>query len=282
MEQSSTRGALITGATSGIGRAAALEMARRGVDLWLVGRSPERLESVAGEARTAGAARVRTLRADLSLMAEVREAAQRVLDDPDPLQVLVNNAGAVIVERTETCEGIEATLALNHLAPFLLTNLLLPKLRASAPARVVTVSSGGHKLGRIRLDDLGASQSYNGFIQYCNTKLANVLFTRELAKRTKGTGVTASCLHPGAVRTGLGMNNEGLARRIWRLAHPLMLSPERGAETLVHLALAPELEALSGGYFVRRRERTPARLARDSVLAEQLWRESARLTGLPA
>ena len=273
---------LVTGASSGIGLATALALARRGASLWLVSRDPNRGAAAAERVRAeAGGGDVRLLTADLASQKEVRGVAQQVLDRDEPLHVLVNNAGAVFLERSETVDGIETSLALNHLAPFLLTALLRERLVASAPARVITVSSAGHTRGRIQLDDLGAKRRYQGFLQYCNTKLANVLFTYELARRLEGTRVVAHAAHPGAVRTGLGMNNRGVVRALWKLAHPFFRSAARGAQTCVFLATAPEVSEVTGKYWADCQEKASSPQSHDSEMAALLWDASAQLTGLP-
>ena len=275
------RTVLVTGASSGIGLAGARALASRGANLWLLCRDAERAEAAAAACRAeGGGGSVQLLLADLSSQQQVRGAAKKFRESGEPLHVLVNNAGAVFFERTLTVDGIESTLAVNHLAPFLLTDLLLPCLRASAPARIVNVSSAGHRTGRIRLGDLGCERRYTGFGQYANTKLANVLFTRELARRLAGTGVVVHCLHPGAVNTGLGMNNTGWFRNVWEWAHPLMRSADKGARTLVHLASAPEVEERTGDYWSGLRPKRPSKSARDEALAAALWRASEEMVGL--
>ena len=275
------RWCLITGASTGIGRETALALAARGASLWMVSRDRARGEAAREEVRDrAQGGDVRLLLADLSTQAGVHLAAQEVLDSGLPLHVLVNNAGAVFLERGETEDGIETTLALNHLAPFLLTMLLLERLLQSAPARVITVSSAGHSRGRIVLADLEASQGYQGFLQYCNTKLANVLFTYELARRYEGRGLVAHAVHPGAVRTGLGMNNRGWVRMLWKLAHPFFRDAARGAETCVFLASAPEVADVTGKYWIDCRDQRSSPHSYDEAMAAALWQASRQLTGL--
>ncbi len=197
--------------------------------------------------------------------------------------MLLHNAGLANQQRSETVDGIEATLAVNHLAPFLLTHLLRERLVESAPARVVMVSSTGHAFGRIDLDDLERTRSYSGFRQYCNSKLANVLFTYELARRLSGTGVTATCLHPGGVRSGLGMQNRnGVVKGLMMLLRPFLRPPERGAETSIYLATAPEVEGMTGEYFVDCKPRRSSSESNDLELARDVWKASERLTVLAA
>ena len=277
------RTCLVTGATSGIGRSAAIALAERGARLVLVVRSLQRAEAVRSEiaART-GNTDVEVLLADLESQSEIRRAASELLASGEPVHVLLNNAGIVLTERSETGDGIETTFAVNHLAPFLLTNLLLERMIASAPARVVNVSSEAHRLGGgLDFDDLGARRRYSGMAVYGRSKLANLYFTSELARRLAGTGVTVNALHPGAVRTGLGQNNDApILKFLARLARPFFRSPDEGADTAVWLCSAPELFGVSGKYFSDRKERVPHRLAQDEAAARRLWDESAKLVGL--
>lgn len=215
-------------------------------------------------------------------MSSVRRLAEEVLERYPEIHVLVNNAGGMNARRQVTAEGNELTLATNHLAPFLLTNLLLERLRASAPSRVITTSSNAHEGAEFDFDDLQAERHY-GFIglpRYGETKLANILFTRELARRLEGGGVTAYCFHPGLVATGFNRNNGSLLALGMTLTRPFSRSPEKGAETLVWLAETDGIEGQSGGYFFDRRERTPSRAAQDAGAARQLWDVSLGLTGL--
>lgn len=265
---------VITGATSGIGRAAALELGRRGARLVLVCRDRGKAAAVAAELGGAG-----LVIADLSVQAEVRRAAAEVLALAPRLDVLVNNAGAMFQERSLTADGLERTFAVNHLAYFLLTELLLERLKASAPARVVNVASDAHTPAKgIPFDDLDGARDYGGLARYSQSKLANILFTRELARRLEGTGVTANALHPGGVATGFAGGTTGLLGFVVRLARPFMLTPEQGARTVVWLACAPEAAGVSGKYFAKCRERRPNRAAQDDALARRLWDESERLT----
>jgi len=268
---------LLTGATRGIGRAAAVELAGRGAVVALVGRDPARVGAVAREAAAAGGgAPVHEHVADLTLMAEVRGLAGEVRDRYEHVDVLANNAGALFSSRKVTSEGFEQTFALNHLAPFLLTNLLRDRLRGG---RVVTTASDAHKSGRLDLDDLQSEKSYAAMRVYGTTKLCNVLFTRELARRAPE--LQANCFHPGVVRTGFGKNENGVWKLLTTLGGPFFRSPERGARSLVWLALSDEAAALTGQYIEDERIARPSAQAQDDVLAEHLWERSAELVGLP-
>ena len=269
---------LLTGATTGIGRAAAEGLARSGLTLVLAGRDAARTEAaVEGVRRASGNDRVEGLVADLSLGSEVRRLAVEFRARHRRLDVLVNNAGAIFTRREETAEGREKTLALNHLAYFLLTRELLDLLLASAPARVVNVASEAHRGTRLDFDDLDSRHRYSGLGVYGRSKLMNLLFTAELARRLEGKAVTANALHPGVVATGFGGNTPGLFRTLVRIAQPFMLSPEKGARTLVYLATSPEVEGVSGKYFYRCREMRPSPAARDPESARRLWELSEQL-----
>ncbi|WP_338870862.1 SDR family oxidoreductase [Myxococcus stipitatus] len=273
---------LITGATGGIGLETAKALGRMGATLVLVGRDSARTQAAVDAVKQAVAGvQVDTLRADLSSMQSVRTLAEDFRARYSRLDVLLNNAGLIIDRRKTTVDGFEATLATNHLAPFLLTNLLLDTLKASGPARVINVSSDAHRVARrFNFDDLQSERGYDGFLVYANSKLANILFTRALAKRLQGTAVTTNAVHPGVVRTGFGHNTEGFFRWIVKLGAPFMLSAEGGAKTSIYLASSPEVKDVSGQYFIRRRQRKPSAAARDDAAAERLWQESARLTGV--
>ena len=266
---------VLTGATRGIGQAAAIALARRGAELALVGRDAQRVAAVASEARAAGGgAAVHEHVADLALMSEVRSLAAALRERHDHVDVLANNAGAIFQTRRVTAEGLEETFALNHLAPFLLTSLLRDRL---VGGRVVTTSSDAHASGLLDLDDLQAERRYSAMRVYGTSKLCNILFTRELARRAPE--LRANCFHPGVVRTGWGRNDGGLLKIGLTLGAPFLRSPERGARSLVWLALSDEAASLTGQYVIDEKVRTPSAQARDDVLAAQLWERSEALVG---
>jgi NAD(P)-dependent dehydrogenase (short-subunit alcohol dehydrogenase family) len=282
MDVMSGKACLVTGATSGIGKETALRLAALGAAVTIVARDEAR-----GEAAAAGIrghvprAQVATLTADLSSLAQVRRLAAQVLARFERLDVLVNNAGVISLRPRLTADGLEATFATNHLAPFLLTSLLRGLLEASAPARVVTVSSAAHRQVRaIPWDDLARGERARNGQAYPVSKLLNVLFTAELARRLAGTGVTANCLHPGFVRTALGRDVAGVPGAAVRLALRLRPGPEAGARTPVYLASSPEVAGITGGYFVKSRLSRPSALAGDAAAAARLWALSAELAGL--
>ena len=270
---------VVTGATSGIGKAAAAALARQGAQVVLVGRDRGRAEAAAAEMGAVSTVPPKVEIADLTSMEQVRALAGR-LASLERIDVLINNAGLVLGERRVTQDGFEHVFAVNHLAPFLLTNLLLPKLTGSAPARVITVTSDAHSAASLDLDDPSLEHGWNSWRSYANSKLANILFTRELARRLDGTGVTANCAHPGVVRTGFGRESRPLLRFGLTLARPFLLSPERGADTIVYLASSPDVAGETGGYYVKRQRREPSAAARDDAAARKLWDISEKMTGL--
>jgi retinol dehydrogenase 14 len=274
---------LVTGGTSGVGRATALGLATMGAHLAINGRDRERTEDAAREIRAAGDGQVDVFVADLSSQTEVRRLADEVLHTYPRIDVLVNNVGGYWNSRHVTPDGLEHTFALNHLAPFLLTNLLLDRLKQSAPARVVTVASNAQAMGRIDFDDLQGERSYSGSRAYNQSKLANVLFTYELARRLQSSAVTANALHPGVVSTSFGAEDpRGIQRLIIPLARPFLKTPAQGAATSIHLASAPDLEHVTGHYFVKSKPKRSAKRSYDEAAAARLWQVSADLVGLTA
>jgi NAD(P)-dependent dehydrogenase (short-subunit alcohol dehydrogenase family) len=273
---------LVTGATGGIGKATAIGLATMGARVGITGRDLIRAEQAAADIRTAsGNPAVDVFAADMSSQAEVRRLAGAVLDAYPRLDVLVNNVGGFWAHRHPTADGLEHTFALNHLAPFLLTNLLLDRLKASAPARVVTVSSGAQAAGRIDFDDLQGARTYSGQRAYSQSKLANILFTNELARRLQSTGVTANSVHPGVVRTNFGSEDQaGFFRIISPLVRPFLKTPTQGAWTPIYLASSPDVEGITGQFFANRKPKTANRAAGDVDVTARLWRVSTDLVGL--
>jgi NAD(P)-dependent dehydrogenase (short-subunit alcohol dehydrogenase family) len=273
------RTVLVTGASAGIGRATAARLAAMGANVLLASRSRERGEAAqAMIAEQVPGASTRLLLADLASPDGVRSLAEQTLGASDRLDVLVNNAGVFTRGYEETPNGLETQFAVNHLAPFLLTHLLRERLAETAPSRVITVSSEAHKRGRINFDDLQGQQHYNGLKAYAQSKLANLLFNRELARRLGGTGVTANALHPGVVATSLLFDSF----RPLKLLRPFFKTPEQGARTTICLAAAPALERLTGLYFIDCEPARPSAAARDDAAARRLWQVSAELAGIDA
>ena len=273
---------LVTGATNGIGKATAQALAQMGATVVMVGRDAEKAAQVTAEIRAASDNQnVDWLLADLSSQQDVRRLAGEFMSKYPHLHVLINNAGGTFTTRQLSVDGIEMTFALNHLAYFLLTNLLLDTLIASAPARIINVSSDAHSGGKIDFENLQGERSYSGFGPYGNSKLANIMLTTDLARRLEGTGVTVNALHPGLVNTGFGKNNPGLLMKIMGAVMPLVArSPEKGARTSIYLASSPAVKSISGKYFVDCKVTQPASQADDSVVAYKLWNVSAELVHL--
>ncbi|MGO4105116.1 SDR family oxidoreductase [Leifsonia sp. YAF41] len=272
---------LITGATGGIGRATALGLAERGAHVAITGRDRARTDDARREIERVGGGEVDVFVADLSSQAEVRRLADDVLERLPRLDVLINNVGGYWNTRHVTVDGLEHTFALNHLAPFLLTNLLRDRLTQSAPSRIVTVSSNAQALGRIDFDDLQGERSYSGSRAYNQSKLANVLFTYELARRLEGTSVTVNALHPGVVNTGFGADDPAPIQRLFvPLARPFMKSPARGAATSILLASSPELAETTGRFFANGNQARSSPRSYNQADAARLWKVSAELVGL--
>jgi NAD(P)-dependent dehydrogenase (short-subunit alcohol dehydrogenase family) len=272
---------MITGASSGIGKITAIELAKLGARLLLVCRDRTRGETTVAEiAAKTGNRDVELMIADLGSQRQIRQLASNLLERNEPLHVLINNAGLVNLSRTVTEDGIETTFAVNHLAYFMLTLLLLDLLKRSAPARIINVASDVHKIGSMNFDDLGGERRYRGFRIYGRSKLANILFTYELARRLEGAGVTVNCAHPGAVSTGFGKNNGALARLVLAVAGPFMRTPERGAQTSIYLASAPEVGGVSGKYYLDCKPHQSSAESYDQATARRLWEVSAQMTGV--
>lgn len=272
---------LITGATAGIGLATACELARLGAKVVLVGRSPERCQrAIELIKEQTGLGSAEFLLAELSSQEAIRSLAGRVKESITRLDVLVNNAGGIFLKRMETIDGIEMTFALNHLAYFLLTNLLLDQVRTNSQARIINVSSAAHQGVAINFSDLQGLRRYSGWRAYQQSKLANLLFTYELARRLNGTGVTVNALHPGYVRTEI-FRVEGMSGWLLRrFADVFAVPPEQGARTSVHLASSPEVEGITGRYFAGRKAVRSSPTSLDASAAERLWKVSEEMTGL--
>ena len=287
MNAAGERVAVVTGASAGIGLYTALGLARQGMRVVLVGRDPARTERARRlVAERSGSGALDTALADLASLAAVRRLADTLLADYDRIDLLVNNAGLISPHFQLSEDGYELTVAVNHLAPFLLTNLLLDRLRASAQtnrmARIVTVASQAHRGARLNIAALTRPQDWTPLSAYGRSKLCNVLFTRALARRLDATQVTTACLHPGVVATAIGDRAGAIAGFGWRLIKPFLISPERGAATSLFLAAVPDPTPFHGAYVVGKRIAKPDAAARDDRLAEELWAESDRLVGLPA
>jgi NAD(P)-dependent dehydrogenase (short-subunit alcohol dehydrogenase family) len=274
---------LITGANQGIGKTSAIALGKRGARLVLVCRNAEKGRAAVADIEREGAKGVELLIGDMGSQADIRRVAAEFRARHDRLDVLLNNAGVLVTGRRTTVDGIEETFAINHLGYFLLTNLLLDVLRASAPSRIVNVSSEAHRRAKMRWDDLQYKRGrYVALTAYGQSKLANILFTRALAHRLDAAGVTANCLHPGVIASGFGQTYGGVFGVIIRLAHPFMIKPEEGAHTSVYLASSPEVEGVTGKYFDKCKERRPSRAALEDGAPERLWVISEELTGLRA
>ena len=273
---------MVTGANRGIGLATALGLAKKGATVVLVCRSVERGRAAADTIiAESGNPSVQFMQADLSSQQSIRDFVEEFKRRYDRLHVLINNAGLAKRERALTAEGEELTLAVNHLAPFLLTHLLLDVLKANAPSRIVNVASFVHKWGKIDFANLHGEKKYGANKAYYQSKLANVLFTRELSRRLHGTGVTANACNPGIVATDFDVEYKGLSRFVSRwVFRPFKVNTDKGAETSLYLASSPEVEGVTGGYFIKKRPAGISKAARDLNLAARLWDASAELTGL--
>jgi len=273
---------IVTGGNSGIGKAAAVALARAGARVVITARSEQRgAAAVADISAASGSSTVELSVFDLGDLSSVRSGAADLLERCPRIDVLLNNAGLILTERTLSADGYEATFAINHLGPFLLTDLLRPRLVESAPARIVNVASTAHNFARrgMVFDDLMAERSYKQMEVYGRSKLANILFTTELADRLAGTGVTVNCLHPGSVATGYARDGDATGFLAWgvKVIAPLSLTPEQGARTSVYLCSSPDVDGVTGRYFAKCKEKTPSANARDRAAAAQLWEVSERL-----
>ncbi|HEX2909751.1 MAG TPA: SDR family oxidoreductase [Chloroflexia bacterium] len=279
--QMTGRTVLITGATSGIGKATAMGLAALGANLLIVGRDRTRTEATAREIKLAfPGVSVDLMLADLASLKAVRQLAEQVNQNFSQLHVLINNAGTLNITRKVTVDGFEETFQVDYLASFLLTNLLLPLLQKSGKARIVTVSSGIHQTATMRWDDLQGEKQYGEYKAYAQANLARILFSYELARRLKDSDMTANCLHPGGVATNMGSSNKSLMSSLFRLAAPFLKKPEEGARTSIYLASSPEVEGVSGKYFVNCKERKSSKLSYSETDAQRLWKISEELVGL--
>jgi NAD(P)-dependent dehydrogenase (short-subunit alcohol dehydrogenase family) len=275
---------LITGSTSGIGKEIAIGLAKMKANVILVGRNKAKCQATTEEiwgnaSISTNKNRVSYLLADLSSQASIRQLANEFLDSYESLDILVNNAGVFLSRRFTTVDNIEYTFAVNHLAPFLLTNLLFERIKASSPSRIITTSSVAHRGAYINFDNLQFERErYNGVEAYRQSKLANILFTKELARRSGGSGVTSNCFHPGGVRTNLVQSNPWYYRLIWAIINPFLVSPKKGADTAIYLASSSKVAEISGKYFVNRKPVRPSELADDYDTAARLWKISEELT----
>lgn len=273
---------LVTGATSGIGFETSADLAKRGARVVMVGRDPARTEAAVSKVARRSSGEVSHLLCDFSSQASIRRLAESFRERHDRLDVLVNDAGGVNKSRRLTVDGIEMTFAVNHLGYFLLTNLLLDRIVGSAPARIVSVASIGHRSGTLDFADLGFERGYSIMRAYTRSKLGNVLFSAELARRLAGTGVTSNCLHPGSVNTRIWSGAPVWAKPIIRFVYrPFFISAEKGASYVVDLVTRPDLAGVTGRYFEEGRMIAPSSLAQDEALAKRLWEVSAAMVGLP-
>jgi NAD(P)-dependent dehydrogenase (short-subunit alcohol dehydrogenase family) len=272
---------VITGGTSGIGQVAAEALAGMGARIVLIARDPARGEMALTRLRAKGPGAAHAIHyADLSRLAEMKRVGREIAATEPRVDILINNAGAIFSRREVTEDGVELTFATNHVSYFVLTHLLRDKLVASAPARVISTSSHAHKGAKLNFDDLQLTKGYSGFKAYGRSKLCNILFTRELARRLEGTGVTANCLHPGFVATRFGDQAQGFASQVFGFLKNFAIPPEKGADTIIYLASSDQPAKVTGEYFYKRQESTPTREARDDESARSLWQETAKLAGL--
>ena len=276
---------VITGATSGIGEVAALKLAEQGARIVFVARDRNRADVTMRRLRSANSAGKHEMHlADLSSLAEMKRVASEIASRESAVDVLINNAGAIFLARKTSVDGLEMTFATNHMAYFVITNLLLERLKSAPAARIVSTSSDAHRTGKLEFSDLQSERSYSSFRAYGTSKLENILFTRELARRLAGTRVTANCLHPGFVGTRFGQNNATnvIVRTLARGVMSFGLNPQEGARTIIYLASSPDVEGETGGYYYRCKKVTPTAAAQDDNDAKRLWEVSSDIAGLAA
>jgi len=274
---------VVTGGTSGIGEVAALRLAEKGARIVLIARDPARTAATLAKLKNANPSAMHAAHyGDLSALAEMKRVASEVAAAEPRIDVLVNNAGAVFLSRQTSVDGLEMTFATNHMAYFVVTNILLDRLKATPGARIVSTASDAHKSGKLDFDDLQSEKSYGSFRVYGTSKLCNILFTRELARRLDGADVTANCLHPGFVGTRFGQNNASnvFTRLLRNAVMSLGISPEEGAKTIIHLASSPDVATISGEYFYKCKVAEPTAAAQDDGAAKRLWDVSAKIAGL--
>ncbi|HEY5339187.1 MAG TPA: SDR family oxidoreductase [Rhizomicrobium sp.] len=272
---------VITGATSGIGEVAADRLAQKGARIVFVARDRERGDATRKHLRAIAGHTDHTVHyADLSKISEMKRVSKEIADSEPQIDVLINNAGAMFGSLQLSADGLEMTFAVNHMAYFVMTNMLLERLKATPGARIVSTASDAHKGNKLNFEDLQSEKSYSSFAVYGRSKLMNILFTRELARRLVGTGVTANCLHPGFVGTRFGDQSGGLMALAIKIAKNFALTPEQGAQTIIYLASSPEVEGRSGGYYAKSRLLAPSREAQNDTDAKRLWDITAKLAGL--
>jgi NAD(P)-dependent dehydrogenase (short-subunit alcohol dehydrogenase family) len=272
---------VITGATSGIGEVAADRLAQKGARIVFIARDRERGEATRKHLRAIAGHTDHTVHyADLSQLSEMKRVAKEIADSEPQIDVLVNNAGAIFTARQVTADGLEKTFAVNHMNYFVLTNMLLDRLKATPGARIVSTASTAHRFGKLNFDDLQSEKRYSAFGVYGVSKLCNILFTRELAKRLAGTGVTANCLHPGGVNTRFGDANGGLMGFLFKIGKNFMITPEQGAQTIIYLASSPEVDGKTGGYYDKCKLIAPSKAAQSDADAKRLWDVSAKISGV--
>jgi len=272
---------VITGATSGIGEIAADRLAQKGARIVFIAREHDRGERMRRHLQAVAAHADHTVHyADLSRLSEMKRVAREIADTEAHIDVLINNAGAMFTQRQVTEDGLERTFALNHMSYFVVTNMLLDRLQATSGGRIVSTASDAHSGARLDFDDLQSAKRYSGFAVYGRSKLMNILFTRELARRLAGTGITANCLHPGFVATRFGDASGGLMGFGLGLAKKFALTPEQGAETIIWLASSPEVAGQTGGYYHKCKIATPSRAAQSDADARRLWDVSAKISGV--